>query len=221
MQKEILNYFYNFHIKEFFLELISPAFCVVCGKKLYDSNFVCKECQNKIKFIEYPLILHEEMIYYYGMTKYEGIMEELIRSYKFNGIKVLSKYFAKMLSYFTDKYEIKYDFIGYVPMSKNELKNRGYNQTYLIAKELSNLSQKPIIKNLYKIKETKKQTQLSKKEREENLRDAFKISGHYNGNVLVVDDVYTTGSTAREVTKVVKSVTEKNVYFVAITQKFN
>jgi Predicted amidophosphoribosyltransferases len=221
MQKETLIYLYNSYIKEFFLELVAPAYCVTCGKKLYNSNFVCEDCKNKIKFLEYPLILHQEMVYYYGMTNYYGVMEELIKKFKFEGYKVLSSFFSNLVFNFVNDNKLDFDFIGYIPMSKGEFESRGYNQTYLIAKELSRLSGKPVINKVHKVKETKKQTDLKRDERLENLKNAFSVEGIYNGNVLIVDDVYTTGSTAHEITKAFKNKCKGNIYFVTLAKTIN
>ncbi|MGB9769193.1 MAG: ComF family protein [Caldisericum sp.] len=222
MQKEILNYFYNYYVKEFFLEIVSPAHCVVCGKKLFDSNFICESCKNKIIFNEYPLISREEVVYYYGMTRYTGVMEELIKKFKFNGYKALSKFLSSIIINFIKTNNIEFDFIGFVPMSKMEFKERGYNQTYLLAKDVSFATQKPIIRSIYKIKETKKQTNLSKNERLQNLKDAFVIKEAIMGNILIIDDVYTTGTTAKEITHAFKKVLKNgNIYFIALSQTFN
>ncbi|WP_156785892.1 ComF family protein [Caldisericum exile] len=149
-------------------------------------------------------------------------MEELIKKFKFEGYKVLSKFFSPLILNFIELNNIKFDFVSFVPMSKKEFRARGYNQTYLLAKDISLKTKKPIIENLYKIRETKKQTNLSKKERIENLKNAFIVEGEYSGNILIFDDVYTTGSTAKEVTKAFKkSIKNGNIYFVALSQTFN
>jgi len=218
MQEKTLNYFYNYYIKEFFLELIAPAHCVVCGKKLFN-RFVCDNCAAKIKFKEYPLIFHEEMVYYYGMTDYSGVIKTLITKFKFENYRVLSKFFSNLILKFLETQKISFDTIAFVPMTHKELIERGYNQTYLIAKEISSVTGKPILTRLSKIRETERQTKLSKKEREINIKNAFYLQEEVNKDILVIDDVYTTGSTAKEICKTLKKNNKNNkIYFLAIAQ---
>jgi competence protein ComFC len=140
---------------------------------------------------------------------------------KFYRLKSLSKDLSNMISNFIYKENISFDAIGYVPMTRKELLERKFNQTYLIAKEISNLYNKPLIKGLKKIKTTRKQVGLSKKEREENLKNVFTIEEKIKGNILLIDDVYTTGSTARELVKSVYKKTEGNIIFIAVSRKMN
>jgi len=95
-----------------------------------------------------------------------------------------------------------------VPLDKNKFKDRGYNQSEELAKELSKILQIPVISNnLVKIKSTKPQMELSKEEREKNLENAFKIknpSELTGKKIFLVDDVYTTGSTMQECAKTIK-----------------
>ena len=220
MQKETSTSFFNTYLKQFFLELVTPAHCVVCGKKLYDNEFICKNCFDRIEFNEYPLIFHEEMIYYYGITKYKGVMEEVIKKFKFQNYKVLSKKLGDMVIDFAKKENIHFDMIGFIPMTKKELFERGYNQTFFIAKDVSQKTGVPILKNIFKVKETQRQSKLSKKEREENIKGAFIVKDEAikDKDVLIVDDVYTTGNTAREISKSFKKNRCKNIYFVALAQ---
>jgi len=98
------------------------------------------------------------------------------------------------------------DLIVPVPISWSSLKQRGFNQTELLARQISkNLGIPSDPEVICRIKDTPSQTGLSKEEREKNLLAAFQVRhGHKikGKNILLVDDVYTTGSTSRECTKV-------------------
>ena len=100
----------------------------------------------------------------------------------------------------------KYDIIIPVPMYKNKKSARGYNQAELLAQELQDIT--PYKKGiLLKIKDTKKQSTLNKQEREQNLIGAYKIQNGeiiQNKNIILLDDIYTTGSTANECSKILK-----------------
>jgi competence protein ComFC len=207
-------------IKQTLIDFIFPPHCLVCGKETESEN-ICEDCKRKIKFMEYPLIEHDGRKFFYSITYYEGVMEKIIKKMKFYRLKSLSKDLSNMISNFIYKENISFDAIGYVPMTRKELLERKFNQTYLIAKEISNLYNKPLIKGLKKIKTTRKQVGLSKKEREENLKNVFTIEEKIKGNILLIDDVYTTGSTARELVKSVYRKTEGNIIFVAVSRKMN
>jgi len=100
----------------------------------------------------------------------------------------------------------KYDIIIIVPISKQRKKERGYNQSYLIAKEISKIIKKIIAKKvLYKIKNTTPQSLLNKKQREENAKGVYKAPNTtklYDKKILLIDDIYTTGNTVNECTKI-------------------
>jgi ComF family protein len=96
----------------------------------------------------------------------------------------------------------KYDIIVIVPISNQRKRDRGYNQSELIGKEISKIIKVPIAKKvLYKIKNTVPQSYLNKKQREENAKGVYKaknISNIYNKKILLIDDIYTTGNTVNE-----------------------
>ena len=114
----------------------------------------------------------------------------------------------------------KYDIILYVPMFKKQEYKRGYNQTYLIAKEIGKTLGIPIEKNnLTKIKDTKKQSTLTKEERKTNVKDAFVIRKPeriVNKKVILFDDIFTTGNTVNECSKVIKMAGAKEVAILTI-----
>lgn len=99
-----------------------------------------------------------------------------------------------------------------VPISKARKKERGYNQSQLIAKQVSQIINIPIMKNiLEKSKDTVPQSTLNKVQRQENAKGAYKVKkDNYkkikNKNILLVDDIYTTGSTINECAKVLQEV---------------
>jgi ComF family protein len=97
------------------------------------------------------------------------------------------------------------DLIVPVPISRKGLQRRGFNQTDLLARQISKeLGVKMDSTVIHRVKETPSQTELSREEREKNLLCAFEVTDKKrvaNKNILLVDDVYTTGSTGRECTR--------------------
>ncbi len=202
------------------LSLLLPSHCLVCGKNT-DGENICNNCKEKIKYLEYPLIEHKKNIYFYAITEYKGIMEKSIKILKFRKRKIITKDLANIIIDFVSKEKIQFTHIGFVPMTHPETRERGFNQTYLLAKEVSKTNKIPILNGLKKTKETKKQVGLSKRERKENLKNAFKMTDKIEGNVMIIDDVYTTGNTATEITKTIARKTKSNIYFIALSRKIN
>ena len=102
-----------------------------------------------------------------------------------------------------------------VPVSKRRKKDRGYNQTELIAKEISKELNIEYVKDvLYKSKDTIAQSKLNKEQREENAKGVYEIKNNQrvnNKRILLIDDIYTTGSTVRECSKILNKVNPKKI----------
>jgi ComF family protein len=118
----------------------------------------------------------------------------------------------------------KMDFIVPVPIHGKRLQWRGYNQTILLANELSReTSIRTIPDLLIKNKNTAAQTTLRSNKRKVNLKSAFSINEKYtdlieNSNIMITDDVFTTGSTANECAKVLKKHGAKKVFVLTIAK---
>jgi len=110
-----------------------------------------------------------------------------------------------------------------VPLHFKKMRERGYNQSEELAKELSKILQIPVISNnLIKIKSTKAQAESTKLEREKNLQGAFKIKNpaEFSGKkIFLVDDVYTTGSTMQDCAKILKENGAKSVWGICIARE--
>jgi len=114
------------------------------------------------------------------------------------------------------------DLVVPIPLHRKKLRERGFNQAELIAKVVAKHLQVRLTKgNLKRTKATITQTSLDRKERRRNLREAFTVKnrdGFQAKNVLLVDDVYTTGTTIKEAAKVLKEAGVKEVYVFALAR---
>lgn len=148
---------------------------------------ICKKClQNQPPF---------SRVINYGL--YEGALAEAINQLKFHGVKRFSKPLGRLLL----SLELpEVDAILAVPLSIKRLKERGFNQSLLIARVISKGLKVPLLMGtLLKKKETPPQVGLSEKERLSNLKGAFEVRGNIKGlRLLLVDDVMTTGATIAE-----------------------
>jgi ComF family protein len=138
-------------------------------------------------------------VIFYGI--YEGVLAEAINQLKFHDLRRLSKPMGTLL---VDLELPVIDGILPVPLSIKGLRERGFNQSLLMARVLSKSSQVPLFMDiLWKKKETLPQIGLSRKERSTNLKKAFAVKGDIRGlRLLLIDDVMTTGATVTECSNV-------------------
>jgi ComF family protein len=213
-------------IKEFLLDLFFPKFCFGCKR---EGIFLCQDCFATLEiFREHQKFKGKCLDDLYFPINYENfLIKKIIQSFKYPPlIKELKKELSILIiSHFLllDKMP---DFSSFVlvpiPLIKKKLKWRGFNQSEEIARELSNFFKIPIISDcLIKIKETKDQVELSEKERKENVKGVFfvknskKIAGR---NILLVDDVFTTGATMEEAARVLKEAGAKKIVGIVIAR---
>lgn len=210
------------------LKLIYPPTCGIC-KKL-DNNYLCKKCEK---------ILREQAIYgidccteendkYFDehlyIFMYGGLIRNIMLNYKFREKAYLYKTFVKILLKNQKFVEIikTYDIIVPVPLSRTRNKLRGYNQSELIATEISKTLKLDLIKNeLYKTKNTMRQSNLNKLEREINIQGAYALKNEErikNKKVLIIDDIYTTGATANECSRVLKNAETQKIGILTIAK---
>lgn len=168
----------------------------------------------------------DEHIYFF---QYEGLIREQIINYKFNEESYKYKMFANFITkniILNNKNAFQiindYDIIIPVPISKKRLKERGYNQSELIARQIAKDINIKIETNcLYKNKDIIAQSSLNKEQREENIKGAYLIKNQkklVNKNVLLLDDIYTTGSTANECCKTIKQANPNKIGIMTIAK---
>ena len=205
------------------LELIYPPVCGICEK--INKKELCKKCELLIKKYEINKIekcKNKYFDYQIKLYKYENIIRNKIIDYKFNEKAYLSATFEKMIIKNEKIYSFlkKYDIILYVPMFKKNKLIRGYNQSELIAKRISRTLGISLEKNnLVKTRNTKKQSTLTKQQRKINIKDAFKVQkpeNIKNKKIILFDDIYTTGNTVNECSKVLKKAGAEEIVVLTI-----
>ncbi|HHX61555.1 MAG TPA: ComF family protein [Epulopiscium sp.] len=188
--------------------LIEDPVCKKCGKQLAHDDDCCLDCKNTEHLYEKGIALYP----------YEGTIKEALYRFKYGGRRKYAQFFAKNM--YTKLKETTFihevDLIIPVPVSKERLKQRGYNQAEEIAKYLSKISRIPYNKDiLIRNKDTKPQSGFSPSQRAKNIKDAFKCTGQLMNKykvILVIDDIYTTGSTIDECSKILKNSGAGKVY---------
>lgn len=194
------------------LDFIFPPVCGLCGK--VESRYICDKCNKIIESITLNKIDTYNNMYFSKhlyIFKYEDIIREKIIDYKFNNKVYLYRMFSEMILKNENNINFlkQYDILIPVPIHRIRKKRRGYNQSELIARniseEIKNIKLKLNI--LKKEKNTSAQSLLTKVERMENVKDVYKIINANevkNKKVLILDDIFTTGSTINECSKVLK-----------------
>lgn len=176
------------------LSLNNGTVCPKCGRKTAESE-ICIECKAKMPTYEFarsPLV-------------YEKGSSDLVNAFK-NGRPFIAKYLASLIAQ-TLKDIPKVDGIVFVPLSDKALRKRGYNQSELLAAEVSKLAGISVLYGaVEKIKETPKQKNLTREKRFKNLQECFKANKEQvrGKTLLVIDDILTTGATVDSMTQALK-----------------
>jgi len=185
--------------------------CRRCGKFLTTDQSLCRECQEE----EPPFFIAR------ATGPYESCHRQVVKQYKFMEKRKLSHVMARMMSQIvleTPEYW-PLDMVIPVPMSREGLIKRGFDQSELLASRIARrigVRFEPHL--LVRVKAGPPQRELSREMREKNLLHAFAVErpDRLRGkNVLLVDDVYTTGSTARECTRTLLGAGAKRVGVIA------
>ncbi len=187
-------------------QFLRPPFCKVCkSNKIIDN--CCLECQSRVPLFENVITV--------GI--YNGILKSLIYELKYQGLKKYAKPLGFLLAQ-KIKNEISFkeiDFITSIPLHPEKLKIRKYNQAKIISLQVAKSLNKPYLDLISRHKNTKAQFLLSHQQRIENISDAFEINTKKNltgKNILIVDDIFTTGTTVQEACKVLKEALAGEIY---------
>ena len=196
-------------IFESLLDLIFPRRCETCRQASQES--LCPTCFNQIKLMKPHMGI-------YSAAAYEGVLREAIHRFKFNKRKNLAEPLAilsvQYLSRLPDFDKNAVDLIVPVPLHKQRLHDRGYNQVELIVRIIGKYLEIPVLPALERVKHTEPQFNLKREERFTNITGAFKVStpgAVYEKRVLLVDDIYTTGATINECTKTLRIAGAKKI----------
>ncbi len=191
--------------------LIYPPKCGICGK--LNQNYLCARCANQlekeaiweIRSNKNPSTFFDEEM---AVFPYSPMIRKYILEYKFQEKAYLCDVFVNFIIKNQKLFKKiqSYDIIIPVPISKKRDKERGYNQSLLIANKLAKKTKLNLVTNcIYKIKHTTAQSKLNHDEREKNVQNVYAIKNQQilkNKKILLLDDIYTTGNTVNACSKV-------------------
>jgi len=193
------------------------SFCPICGRffDYWGEPHICVDCQKNPP----PFSYHR------SCGKYQEKLKNIILLYKYRKFQVLGRDLAFLVDRILGNDKKLWRGIEAavaVPLHDKKLKKRGFNQAEIVAKIVAKKRGMELIEGvLVKIKNTPPQTSLVAEERKKNVRDTFgiqkaeRIKGKF---ILLVDDVYTTGSTIRECSSVLKEAGAKEVRALTLAQ---
>lgn len=208
--------------------IIFPQCCLICGKLI--NKILCADCKKelyeqavfKIENNKNKELYFRKHIYIF---LYKDKIRKLILDYKFNDKSYLYKLFSKIIIKNKKICGIlkKYDIIIPVPIHKKRKKQRGYNQSELIAKEISSNIQNIEYQNniIQKVKNTLPQSYLNKLQRKTNVQNVYKLINKEkinNKKIIIFDDIYTTGSTVNAISKILKENGAKEIIILTIAK---
>ena len=198
--------------------MLERYYCIGCGNSkskpfmnwILDEIGICRECCGEIKTTKDMTFEGKEFIdIVISPFLYEGIIREIVRAFKFNGQKRYGDFLTALATEYIKNTDIldEYDLIVPVPLHKNRLIERTYNQSDIISKRLGAIMSKEVnYTSLIRVRDTLHQSSLKGADRIKNVKDAFSVTdGGFEGKkVILADDIYTMGETANECAKALR-----------------
>lgn len=218
------------HYSEAALDFFFPRQCIGCGKY---GDYICSTCARKLPRLNPPICQrcgkpeasgdrcpacwgkHDGIDAIRSVFKFEGTVRTAVHEFKYRGLRSICSSLSKFMAEYYVQNNISADVIVPVPLHQKRLKERGYNQSYLLAAELAVLISLPVEENLItRIKDTPPQARTSNADhRAANVRDAFVCSTRdFKGlDIIILDDVCTSGATIEACADVLKTAGAKRV----------
>ncbi|HBR13402.1 MAG TPA: hypothetical protein DD697_01720 [Candidatus Komeilibacteria bacterium] len=207
------------------LKLIFPVECLNCGRENY---YLCDNCLKKILVqptlapFDHPLTHLDGVL---TATNYhENLIAQTIHYFKFRFIQALAEPLAGLLIDFVKKidFDLKNSLVIPVPLNKKRLLERGFNQSYLLAKIFAEHFNLPLSAEVVsRSRNTPHQVGLNQKQRRLNINNAFTLNlpeAVRNKNIILIDDVVTTGATLEEIAKLLKTAGAKTVHGLTVAK---
>lgn len=192
------------------LKPLTPPWCMQCGKKLWREQELCGDCRRK----------KHNFIRGRALYEYHSAAPAIYR-FKYSGRREYAEFFGEEAAVLLGDFirSVKPDALVPVPLHKKRQRKRGYNQAKLLADAIGRRMDIPVYgKLLVRVKNTVPLKRQNPKERQNNLKKAFNVAQNdvKLKTIIVVDDIYTTGSTIDEVSAVLREHGVKNVYFITL-----
>ena len=194
------------------LKWLHPAKCLCCRALLTSEDTLCDDCSAALRTRDPAEFVGDGFAWCVAPFVYGKTTQQLIQNLKFHGLHSISEFFGHAIV--STLHGKECDFVTWVPVSLRRHKERGYSQSHLIAKVVAKELGKPCLKTLTKTRHTEKQSKLKVSERQANVSGAYAVtSDNLAGKrVLLIDDVWTSGSTMIECSSVLREAGAYEVY---------
>lgn len=220
-------------MNQFIIDLIFPVYCLGCDR---EKEFICPVCFDRIPLTIEPFIkIDGSDLKLIVASNYDyPLLKKAIHHYKYNFIKDLSKPLGQlMIKKIADDAVIRKPNNNFilvpVPLHIKRLKWRGFNQSELLAREISQKLEMPLNNEiLTRLKHTAPQMRiLNARKRKDNITNAFGISHKLsnsskaaveNKTVVLIDDVCTTGATLEECAKTLRPLKPKSIWALVLAR---
>lgn len=199
------------------LERLEEPLCRICNRSLrHNPNLtICDECARDLRSFEKSK----------SLFAYAGTVKRIIHDYKYCNKTYYYKLFSYLLiEFMKENRYINFDYITAVPLHKIKQRKRGFNQSRLLATQIGKYFNIAYIDTLKRINNTDKQSNLSRYARQKNLENVFDIADNkiptlINGaDILIIDDIFTTGTTVNECSKILKQHGANRVFVLTIAR---
>lgn len=224
------------------LNLIYPPRCPVCDEIAGNKEGICRPCRLRLRPLKEPLCkkcgkplstleaeycpdcIKKKHMYARGRAAfvYDSLMRESISRFKYKNRREYGNFYGEELWRSCEKAVRSWDIdvLIPIPLHKSRRRARGFNQAELIAVRLGEKLKIPVAADiLVRVRKTKAQKELSDQERKINLKNAFQVVKNEvkSKNILLIDDIYTTGSTIDAASAVLLEAGAEKVYFLSIS----
>lgn len=201
------------------IEKFFPNYCVGCGCNIGYKGFLCEDCLKKMKG---PIINGEKIPFISGVSffwRYETPMKELIKEYKFNKRYRISDFFVKCLNEIFDVLKLHEKVVVPVPTNVKTYRIRGIDTNLFILKKLKKTRDFQLRNDIIYSRNKRPQSTLKGKEREENIKNIFYINEKkLPDEIILFDDVITTGATLKECAKLLRKNGVKEIYSISLAR---
>lgn len=232
--------------KENLMHLLFPHRCPICDKAMFSSVFLepelcCPSCRNIPEYVKEPVckkcgkpIDNERQEYCQDCRKhkrnyvqgkalwiYQSQVKQSMYRFKYQNRQEYARYYGSEIVRVYGEWiqRIGIEAIVPIPLHRTRKRQRGYNQAELLAREIARQTKLPMYPNMLKrIKNTKAQKNLKEEERKNNLKKAFKTQRNkvQLNHILLVDDIYTTGSTINEAALELQRTGIEHIYYISV-----
>ncbi len=197
--------------------------CPTCFELFMQKEYLCPNCINKIKYCtESSFEIHGKMLHVYSLSYFSGVTQKLIINLKYKSDFDAGRFLARLLY---EKYKDLFkeiDLLIPAPCSYKSFSRRGYNQSFVICKEIQKISNIKTLDILTKSNKSRDQIGLSKEERWQNLKDSINIKEKNLQlklkKVILIDDVFTTGATSYYCVEALKKTGIKDITILTLAK---